>query len=475
MNRIASLYGINAVSYLSNVAAIFVFLTLSGRGGYGTYGIYIVFFAFFQVLDFALVKVALVVFERHRSSRGENQARALAIGFLNRALVPISALSIPFILAGDALFPYDPGTGVGGRTVAMIVVGEYILTYPANRTTFHLALEQRFQEIQLVRLAATLLRHLFAWSVLLMTGSLLLAMLAIVLKGVAVGLIARHWNERTFVLADLDRSSSAAAASERNGELLMLAGIAGTAFLLIIVQELPAVYIDRTYGRAALGSFRVVYDLVAVVWFVAAIYPTVLFSYLLPSDGVIDSDAARRALQPLSDLIGVFHVCYFLGVTTLLCGGMLFVGREFDEIPFAFGVVGGVAILGYNRFLIEAAQAYGQTRSTILATVVTVGVVLAILMQVPGNRSLPEVALAWVVGQAMLMMMLKAVLAKVVRPTWGWNRDFAIVLMPIVAVVLLQKVLPLSVLAAACLMGTIIAGIALLVLAINTSLRKGLT
>lgn len=474
MRRLAGLYGVSAVGYLANFASIFVILAVVGREGYGTYGIYIVIVAFYHVLDFALVKVALVAFERHRANRGSEQASAIAVRFLNRALLPISAISLPFILAGNAIFPTGAGSGVGGRFVALIVFIEYLLSYPANRTIFHLALDQRFYTIQVVRLANTLLRHAIVWIMLLGTGSIPLAIGAIVLKGVVIGLAAKYWNERAFKLTVVT-SSSPTEPCERRGDLKLLISIAGTAFLLIIVQELPAVYIDRTYGRAALGSFRVVYDLVAVVWFVAAIYPTVLFSYLLPSDGVIDSDAARRALQPLSDLIGVFHVCYFLGVATLLCGGMLFVGREFAEIPFAFGVVGGVAILGYNRFLIEAAQAYGQTRSTILATVVTVGLVLAILMQVPGNRSLPEVALAWVVGQAMLMTMLKAVLAKVVRPTWGWNRDFAIVLMPIVAVVLLQKVLPLSVLAAACLMGTIIAGIALLVLAINTSLPKGLT
>ncbi|MBA4234223.1 MAG: hypothetical protein C0465_26995, partial [Ralstonia sp.] len=228
MSRIASLYGINAVSYLSNVAAIFVFLAFAGREGYGTYGIYIVFFAFYQVLDFALVKVALVIFERHRSGKSADQARVLAIGFLNRALVPIVALSILFIFAADAIFPYDPGTGVGGRTVSLIVVAEYILSYPANRTTFHLALGQRFQAIQVVRLAATLLRHFLAWSVLLVTGSLLLAMMAIVLKGVIMGMIARGWNERSFKFPAM-ASPPNVAASERNGDLLLLAGIAGTA------------------------------------------------------------------------------------------------------------------------------------------------------------------------------------------------------------------------------------------------------
>lgn len=463
MSRLARLYGINAVSALSNVAVIFAFLAAAGRAGYGTYGIYIVFFAFYQVLDFALVKVALVVFERHRAGRGADQANALAIGFLNRALVPIAALSLPFILAGNTIFPYDPGTGVGGRIVALIVVAEFILSYPANRTTFHLALERRFQAIQVMRLAATLLRHLFAWTVLLVTGSLLLAISAIVLKGVVIGLVARGWNERAFKIAAID-SAPAVAARERNGDLLMLAGVAGTAFLLVIVQELPAAYIDRTYGRVALGSFRVVYDLAAAVWFVSTIYPTVLFSYLLPREGAIDRDAARRALQPLSDLIGVFHVGYFLGVATLLCGGMLFWVHTFTELPFAFGVVGGVAILGYNRFLIEAAQAYGQTRATIVATAASVVIVLAILTLGPGNRGLPEVALAWLVGQAALMVGLKAVLARVVRPTLESHRDLAIVLAPIVAVAVLQKVLPLELLALVCLVGTIVAGIALLVM-----------
>ena len=126
MRRLAGLYGVNAVAYLANMAAIVVFLSLTGRAGYGAYGVYIVFLAFYQVLDFALVKVALIIFERHQTSSGADAASARAVGFMNVALVFIAVLSVPFVLAGNTIFPHDRATDVGGSMVAAIVAGEFI-------------------------------------------------------------------------------------------------------------------------------------------------------------------------------------------------------------------------------------------------------------------------------------------------------------------------------------------------------------
>ncbi len=461
MNLLASVYGVNAVAFLANFAAILVYGSLAGPAGYGTYGIYIVFAAFYQVLDFSLVKTALTEFESTRGADGDDKAHARATGFLYRSVVPITAISIPLIFLGDAVYKFDPLTAVGGSIVLAICFVEHILSYPANLVTYRLTVEKRFRAVYALRLGATLLRQLFGWSVLWFTGSIVWAIAAIMLKGVVIGIICYIWQRREFSL------NSMPPLKPLTSRFDLLASLSVASFVLIIMQELPTTYIDHVYGREALGRFRIVYDVVAAVWFVATIYPTMLFSYLLPRGGVVESEGAQERMRPLAGLLGTFHLAYFLGVVSLIAAERTFNGVIFVNMPFAIGVVGGVAILGYNRFLIEAVQAYGKSNLVVAATAITALLVFAILLVLSGDATLPEVGWAWVLSQIALMFMLKFALMRTIKPSNDFWFDVLLLPFPILAIVIADKFLPAEVVSLLSLALCLIAGGVLLMMVLR--------
>lgn len=455
MKILAGIYGLNSLSFLVNLLAIFVYTSLKGPAGYGAYGVYVVFMSIYYVVEIALVKAALSIFERHRQQEDDALACDRAVTFLLWALLPITVLSIPLIAVGNSLFPYDSATGVGGTFAAALAFGESLGSFTLVLATFRLTVERRFLAVYALRLAATLLRHLCAWSALWLFGSISIAILAILVKAAVIGLACWRWQAHKF------RTDRRLAHRPHSSDFVLLASLVATALLLVLMQELPTTHIDRIYGREALGNYRLVYDISAAVWFVATIYPTVLFTHLLAVNAS-KGEAAAQSLQPLSEVISVFHVAYFCSLSALVGWESVLAGGYLRQLPFVLGVVAGVSILGYNRFLMEAAQALGKARWTVVATGGTVLVVLAVLGLAPRSRAMPEVALAWVVGQTVLMLGLKGILATVVRPSISSLRDVTTLLVPIGAILLLQSRLPLALFAIICTLGACLAGVLLL-------------
>ncbi|HRO50512.1 MAG TPA: oligosaccharide flippase family protein, partial [Hyphomicrobium sp.] len=363
MKTLISVYGINALAFLSNLAAVFVFLALAGPAGYGSYGVYIVFFAVYYLWDISLIKTTLVVHDDARR-QGVPDPTAHAVSFLRGSLLPFVAGSLVLIASGNLIYSVDPATGIGGRIVMLIVAGEHLLSYPVNRVIFHLTLEKRFRTIYTLRLAATLLRHAASWGVLLLTGSVFWAIVAILLKGLVVGAVSLYWIADRFPTVRRSRLRLA------RGDLAIVLSFFAAAVVVVVMQELPSLFIDRTYGREALGAYRMLYDIVAAVWFLATIYPTILFSSLLAGKAQRTPEETTAFLVRIGDRLALFHLAYFLGVCALILIERSFLWGRL-EASYAFGVVAGVSILGYSRFLVEVAQAYGRGRLVLGATLAT--------------------------------------------------------------------------------------------------------
>ncbi|KKC34561.1 hypothetical protein [Devosia psychrophila] len=437
MLKFLSLYGINALSFVTNVGAIFIYSRLAGPAGYGTYGIYVALMSIFLIVEMSLLKASLAVAETARASHTEEDAQALAVQFLNWALVPILIGSVVLILAGDLLFPADPESHIGGSLIAAIAVAEHLLSYPSTRLSFHLATEKRFGAVYILRLGATLLRHGFAWSVLLVTGSIVLAIAAIIMKGAVLGIVSLVWTRRRFALAERPTGRPTM------GAFIMLGTFFGAAFALLAIQELPSVYIARSLGREALGNYRFFYDLTAAIWFVATIYPTVLFAYLLPKHGRNDPKATKRRLRPLSDILVLFHLTYFATICTLLSGALLVGANMFrDQMPFAFAVAAAVSLLGYSRFLIEATQALGHGRQTFVAVLISVGAVAAFFLLAPAQMGTQGIGWGWMLGQTVLVVLLKLIMARSINAGASVLRDIAAVLFPFFGMIAAYTLLP---------------------------------
>lgn len=457
MKTLLSVYGINALAFLSNLGAVFVFLSVAGSAGYGSYGIYIVFLAIYYLWDISLIKATLIVHEDARR-QGESNPTVPSAAFLRGSFVPFAIGSVVLIGAGNLIYPIDPATGIGGTFVMLIVALEHLLSYPANRLAYHLTLERRFRSIYALRLAATLLRHAFSWSVLLVTGSVFWALVAILAKGAIVGAVSLIWIGRRYTFP---RVSNPRFRLVHVGTLLSFFFAAA---VVVVMQELPSFFIDRSYGREALGTYRTLYDIVAAVWFVATIYPTILFSHLLIGKAQRTRGETTALLAGFGDRLALFHLAYFFGVCTLIVVERSFLWGILENAPYAFGVVAGVSILGYSRFLIEVAQAYGLGRHVLAATIAaTLGIALVFMIW-RGEADLAEIGWAWLIGQTMFFLLLKTILLTVMSRGLRTFRDAALLLLPIALIAGAEHVLLPAALLAMCVAGATLSLSVLLIL-----------
>jgi len=434
MKMLLGIYGINALAFLSNLAAVFVFWALAGPSGYGSYGIYIVFLAVYYLWDIAVIKTALVV-HQETAPDGESGSGSRAVSFLRGSLIPFVVGSVLLVAAGNLIYPYDAATQIGGAFVMLVVALEHLSGYSSNRLVYHLTVAKQFRSIYLLRLGATLLRHVFSWGVLLLTGSVVWAIASIVIKGVLLGIFSKVWIARKFTLP------AAAALRLDRSRFALVASFFGAALTVVVMQELPSVFIDRSYGRESLGVYRAFYDVVAVVWFLATIYPTILFSALLEDRGREGAKSTQGFIAFWSDRVAVFHLVYFLGVCSLLVFAPLFIRGWPESVTYAAGVAGGVVILGYNRFLVEVAQAQGSGRKVFGATLLAACCVAIFLVLPPAPVGQIRIAWAWLAGQTVFFFLLKAMLASPAAWLQRW-RDALVLLVPVYLVVVLWDLLP---------------------------------
>jgi hypothetical protein len=434
MRLLLGVYGINALAFLSNLAAVFVFWALDGPSGYGSYGIYIVFLAVYYLWDNAVIKTALVV-HQETAPDGESRSGLRAVSFLKGSLIPFVGGSVLLVAAGNLIYPYDPATQVGGAFVMFVVALEHLSGYSSNLLVYHLTVAKKFRSIYILRLGATLARHICSWGVLLLTGSVVWAIASIAAKGVLLGVFSKFWIARKFKLP------AAAGPCLDRSRLALVGSFFGAALTVVVMQELPSVFIDRSYGRESLGVYRAFYDVVAVVWFLATIYPTILFGTLLEDRSRAGGKSAQRFIAFWSDRVAVFHLVYFLGVCLLLALAPLFIRGWPESMTYAAGVAGGVVILGYNRFLVEVAQAQGSGRKVFGATLLAACCVAIFLVLPPAPTGQIRIVWAWLAGQTVFFFLLKAMLRHPVAwlPRW---RDALVLLVPVYLVVVLWGLVP---------------------------------
>lgn len=463
MRTIIYSYGLNAASFVANLAAILFFSHYSGPSGYGTYSIYVIFMMFYTLVDVAVVKTAITILERRRANSAEQVAQGRALGFIRWAPLPIVIASLALIPLGNILFPKTDGVAVGGSFLVCIALVEHLFAYQSNRLSFHLTDKRRFTEVFAWRFLGTILRHVLSWSVFLLTGSIVFAVATVVLRGAFLGLASILCVKKAFAGADVEVSRPSFL------EFKLLASFLGTALTLMVMCEMPSVYVDHVYGRATLGAYKLLYDLTNVIWFIATIYPTFLFTHLLPGKGRFDRAGASAKIRRISDPLALLHVCYFMCVAAIISVAMIFHIPAVDQMPFALGAIAGVSILGYSRFFIEAAQAYGRDAQALSAALLTTVMTAAILFFSSKDNAY-EIGWAWALGQTVLFAMLKTIVGRIVGFGTPFFVDVGVLLLPCLSIFLLGPVLSLQIKLILCSAGTIISGASLMLIAYN---RRG--
>jgi hypothetical protein len=436
MKSVLSAYGYNALSFFLNFIAVFVYIRIAGFQAYGGYSIYLILMALLVLLETSLVKAALAM-----HARGDREsARGGAERFIFSYIFILALACVPLTVLSNYVFPVDATTGVGGSFVMVVVLLESALSSPFNQLTFRLTLAKRFATIYAWRLAATFVRHICAWTALLLTGSVRYAIVAVIIKGAIVGggsLIAMRGDDGGV------RSARALAQPASWADYFALAQIFVTVALLLVIKEAPSVYVNRIHGQTIFGIYRTLYDLVNPVWFIATIYPTMLFTFFLPRNGRLVRAEATAKFEPLAYKLALFHLCYAAGVSTLISGEIFFSNRIFPQMPFAYGVIGGVCLMGYNNFLLEAAQAFGLLFRALGAILVALAVVTGVLFFGPRLDDASEIAYVWVVGQLALFVFLRGLLfLEALDAHAGSLLDVLVLGAPVILIVVLNNRIP---------------------------------
>ncbi|MEM7067644.1 MAG: hypothetical protein AAF478_02075 [Pseudomonadota bacterium] len=435
MKNILVPYFINGFTFLTNIAAVVFYTKFGGASAYGTYGIYIVFLAIFYVWELAVLKTALIASESAVEAKGVIKI-SYGVRVINFSVVAFLVGSLCLFATGNFFYPVDFETAIGGSFVVAIVAVEHLLSYPMIHVIYHLTNNNRFIEVYKLRFITTLLRHAFAWSVLLATGSIQAALIAIILKGIVTGLYCLWWYKKEFSLA------SPVSPRIQPKILLTILQFFVTAVVVIVLQEAPSVYIDRTFGRFELGNYRVIYDIIAGIWFLATIYPTILFSLFLKNRSKFTSTELRSRISYLSYFLSAIHVLYFMCVCAVYFAILKLFPNLLEGKGYFIGVVAGVSILGYNRFLIEILQSQGQSLEVLISTILSCVIAIFVFFFLLAGSSVEVVGSIWFGVQLLYLLLTKSIISIRCEKYLNYWWDVFLIICPIGLVMLLVSALP---------------------------------
>jgi hypothetical protein len=207
------------------------------------------------------------------------------------------------------------------------------------------------------------------------------------------------------------------------------------------LQEIPSFYINRFYGRENLGIYRSFYDIVNAVWFLATIYPTILFAHLLKNNASPQIATRNLFFSVWSKRISLFHLVFFFIVCLCISFDRLLSINFIPKMPYLIGLTGGVAILGYSRFLIEVAQSHKLSSQVLVSTLVALSVVIIVFYFSAVDFGINAVAWAWLIGQTVFFILLKAALhfSRVQSAKDQW--DVVILVLPILTLTIFYSFL----------------------------------
>lgn len=393
LRKSLALYSANGLNFLLNILIIPIVVYFIGYNGYGFYSVYIIISSTLLFLDSALsksvVSSAFSASDQQRSKLiSSSRATYFTLGLVMLLATPLVAqgTSLLFPLRTDQL---DLAYWIGGA--AMV---EYVMALPGQYFQMLNVLRGRHFAYAQYQLCIQLSRFFTVAVAAASTQQIEWVLAAIVLRKVTDYLILwLFWRRQPAETSDGVTWSFVAALYRQ------AAPIVGVALLQVLATEFISIYISHAYGAETLGKYRSVYDVLNKIWFVATLYPVLVY----PKICQWLADEQKRAW--LRGMLPRLNLASALVYATLTLAGLAvypLLSNWFPPLqataPFAAGLLAGICMSGHVRLGYEFLQAQKDANTALLINLLSLAIGATILYTFQGEGS-HEIGWAWLASQ----------------------------------------------------------------------------
>lgn len=400
LKKSLALYSANGLNFLLNILIIPILVHYIGFQGYGFYSVYIILSSTLLFLDSALSKSAVSAIY----SAGETQ-RAQLVSSTRAAYVAagiVLLLATPLIAKGvSVLFPLRTDQLNLAYWIGAAAVVEYVLALPGQYFQMLNVLRARHFAYAQYQLCIQLSRFLAVAIVAAATQQIEWVLAAVVLRKIPDYLILwLFWRKqeaelRTPVAWPLVTTLYRHAAP-----------IIGVALLQVLATEFISIYVSHAYGAETLGKYRSVYDVLNKIWFVATLYPVLVYPKICEWLAAPDKKAWLRDTMSYLNL-GSALIYGALTVAGLALYPLLaqWLPALQDAAPFVAGLLAGICMSGHVRLGYEFLQAQKDAGAALLINLLSLGAGAATLFAFYGYAT-REIGWAWFVSQLLAVVIV---------------------------------------------------------------------
>ncbi|MCO7628133.1 oligosaccharide flippase family protein [Pseudomonas putida] len=400
LKKSLALYSANGLNFILNILIIPILVYYIGFQGYGFYSVYIILSSTLLFLDSALSKSTVSAIHSAKkvdATRVVNASRVAYItaGFLMLVASPLIANGI------SLLFPLRTDSLNLAYWIGIAAVVEYVLALPGQYFQMLNVLRARHFVYAQYQLCIQLSRFVTVAVVAATTQQIEWVLAAVVLRKIPDYLILwLFWRRQQAEL-------HAPAQWPMVITLFRQASpIVGLALLQVLGTEFISIYVSHAYGAETLGKYRSVYDVLNKIWFVATLYPVLIYPKIC--EWLADRD--KRVWLKNTVLYLNLGSALFYGLLTL-CGIALYpvlaqwVPALQDAAPFAAGLLAGICMSGHVRLGYEFLQAQRDAGTALLVNLLSIGAGAAVLFALYGHAT-KEIGWAWFVSQLLAVVIV---------------------------------------------------------------------
>lgn len=413
LKKSLALYSANGLNFLLNILIIPIVVYFIGFDGYGFYSVYIILSSTLLFLDSALSKsVVSSAFSK------QNQQRAQVIG-ASRATYLITGLVLlmatPLIAQGvSLLFPLRTAELDLAYWIGIAALVEYVMALPGQYFQMLNVLRGRHFAYAQYQLCIQLSRFITVAVVAASTEQIEWVLAAIVLRKIPDYLILwLFWRKQPSEPGDRVAWSFVSTLYRQ------AAPIVGVALLQVLATEFISIYISHAYSAETLGKYRSVYDVLNKIWFVATLYPVLVY----PKICEWLADAQKRSW--LRGMISKINLASALFYGTLTLAGLAaypllshWLPPLQATTPFVAGLLAGICMSAHVRLGYEFLQAQKDAGTALLINLLSlaVGALTLFVFQGEGTR---EVGWAWFTSQLFAVAAVDLRNGAVLASPWG--------------------------------------------------------
>lgn len=400
LKKSLALYSANGLNFLLNILIIPILVHYVGFQGYGFYSVYIILSSTLLFLDSALSKSAVSAIYSAKEEQRAQLVSSSRAAYIAAGIVLL--LATPMIAKGvSVLFPLRTDQLNLAYWIGAAAAVEYVLALPGQYFQMLNVLRARHFVYAQYQLCIQLSRFFAVVIVAAATHQIEWVLAAVVLRKIPDYLILwLFWRKQE------TEARTPVAWPLMTNLYRQAAPIVGIALLQVLATEFISIYVSHAYGAETLGKYRSVYDVLNKIWFVATLYPVLVY----PKICEWLADTRRKAwLQEMMSYLNLGSALIYGALTLAGLAIYPLLAQWFpalqDAAPFAAGLLAGICMSGHVRLGYEFLQAQKDSGAALLINLLSLGAGAATLFAFYSSAT-REIGWAWFTSQLLAVVIV---------------------------------------------------------------------